>query len=455
VKPVVTDNSAAALWLKKAVLDGALLVDLIVSFTAIAAAWFFRMLEIDMTRIAWSYFAFTGAHVVFMAVTDRLQRRAVLLSAITIVQAAGIVFLAMMWHFAGGLANPTFLFAVVAPLVVVGVMNLRWLGLVLGMLAWVSTCAVALTESPELVWVAERYGLAPGLFKDAIAVGADAPAQGGMDMTPSALLAAFGLFGVVALTAAPGAQALASRAIRIHQRSLPPAKTAAGAAVPDQAIATIAVPTVILYADSGQIHSASTGFINQMLLSSENLRSRTIFELVKFDEPRIVKQALEGTEPVLVGYRVGTEHRVASLHMHHFFTGGDAFILLRIEEANELHYLTAVEASLEEAKLVISRDGRVRYFNAAAAGLFEGIHFGMKAETILGEVTNSESWWSSGRAEGLVLLGGERFVIHNSFTEFQGERLALIELRPVKKTSTREAGSGSSSPRIAAPGNSH
>ncbi len=78
--------------------------------------------------------------------------------ALMVLHAVGVVVIALMWHYVGGIHNPAFLLVFALP--VVGAIFLsRWQPYAIAILAILAVSAVALSESPELRWYAS--GLVP------------------------------------------------------------------------------------------------------------------------------------------------------------------------------------------------------------------------------------------------------------------------------------------------------
>jgi hypothetical protein len=96
-------------------------------------------------------------------------------------------------------------------------------------------------------------------------------------------------------------------------------------------------PTIVVYADTAQVHIASRSFINQMLLT-DDIRGRTLFDLLRFDDEASVRDAIRfGGQTSAVAYNVGRESRRADLSIHSFVVDRQSFAAIRFNEWSDQH----------------------------------------------------------------------------------------------------------------------
>lgn len=326
MNPARYDDTLLGILERKRVMDVVLLLNAMILFAALLMGWYVRVLDLELQRAAWAFFIYGALHTAYMAWSDRFRTRTRLLGALTLAACASVAFLGVAWHLAGGVSNPVFLTGMIAPVAVAAALRLRRLAWAAAASSIVVVTVVALAESPELRWFVERYGLPlPESSGHALAT------LPGVETTPSSMVFALALFAVVQMCVLLAVIVASSAASRLGQRfaaSTQPVSEAAHAAMvssPD--------PTVVVYADTAQMHTASRSFVNQMLLRAEDLKGRTIFELMDFADEQIVQQAIrEGDAISGVSYSIGPEARLADLFIHRFTSAGDRFAAIRFNE---------------------------------------------------------------------------------------------------------------------------
>src|SRR5687767_350073 len=94
---------------RKRVLDGVFVVTVALAFTAVAVPWFLRVFDLDLARAARWAFLLALVYSAAAVATDRLRGRRGLVAALALLQGAGVVALALLWHLVGGVENPMFL----------------------------------------------------------------------------------------------------------------------------------------------------------------------------------------------------------------------------------------------------------------------------------------------------------------------------------------------------------
>ena len=326
MNPTHYDDTQLGILQRKHVMDVGLLLNAMILFAVLLTGWYIRVLDLELQRVAWAFFIYGAIHTASMPWSDSFRTRRLLLGSVTLAACASVTFLGFAWHLAGGVSNPVFLTGMIAPVAMAAALRLRRVAGAAAVSSIVVVTAVALAESPELRWFVERYGLPlPVSGGHALAT------LPGVETTPSSMVFALALFAVVQICVLIAVIAASTAASRLGQRfaaSAQPVSEAAHAALissPD--------PTVVVYADTAQMHTASRSFVNQMLLRADDLKGRTIFELMDFPDEEIVYRAIrEGDALSGVSYSIGPEARLADLFIHRFASAGDRFAAIRFDE---------------------------------------------------------------------------------------------------------------------------
>jgi hypothetical protein len=327
------NNTAVGLRERKKVLDTALFLNAVGSFAALVAVWYLRALGIDLAKLAWTFFIYGAIHLIFAAITDKFRGPRSLKIAMAVAQFGSISFLAFAWHLAGGVLNPIFLLSMVVPVVVASALQLTRLAVSAAVYSAVVASAIGVAESEELRWFVERLGIPLPLTVSLAPSGTILP---GVEMTPAALLVALGLFAAAQLALAFVGAATAAKRIALAERFAEPGDELTGTA--HAAIMSTPAPTIVVYADTAQVHIASRSFINQMLLRADDIRGRTLFDLLRFDDEASVRDAIRfGGQTSAVAYYVGRESRRADLSIHSFVVDRQSFAAIRFNEWSDQH----------------------------------------------------------------------------------------------------------------------
>ena len=140
-------------------LDDLWLVTIVAILFAAGLPWLLSSFDIRFGAALLGLLALAAVHVGFTVLTAPApgihpwRKR-----TLSMLHAGGVVAVAIIWHYAGGIHNPAFLIVFVLP--VIGAIFLsRWQPYVIAILAILAAAGVALSESPELRWYAT--GLAP------------------------------------------------------------------------------------------------------------------------------------------------------------------------------------------------------------------------------------------------------------------------------------------------------
>jgi PAS domain-containing protein len=364
---------------------------------AVAVSWFLRGLPIDLGLAARAAFGFTLLYVIAATLADRLHRPRALLVALLLLQGSGIAFLGLFWHLAGGLQNPMFLLAFALPVIASGIVFWRWQPVVAAFLSVTTVTVVALVESPELRWYLFQLGTPlDRLLSWLPAAPRRLEPLPGVALQPSYLVVVLVVFVVLQLLCGLLTEFLAQTLRQWHGRLASLAADGNGAnGLFPAALKAAPTPAVLVLPDNGQLLLASDGFVKRMLLHGEDLRGKTLFDLIRFAEPgrvRALLQAGGGDLPFCL-YQVGREARVAHLHVYTFRCQGSTYACISFGDRTDLFYLHTALQTIDEPLLVLGADDRLRYTNRAAEELFGELYFGMDVPPALNGAGLPERWW--------------------------------------------------------------
>lgn len=409
-------------------------------FVAIAVPWFLRALAIDLAPAARAAFAYTLFHVLVSTITDRMRRPRSLLAAAVLLQALGIVFFGLLWHLVGGLQTPMLLLAFFPPVIASGILLGRWQTYATALLSIAVVIAVALAESPELRWYVAQLGIPLDRIPRALPFlplpGLPQPFPT-LAAQPAFSFVLLGGFAVLLLACAWLSHSLSGRLLRLYaplgalaeEGSHPPG-------IFQAALEASPAPTVIVFAERGQVVLAGDSFLRSMLLHGEKLVGRDLLELIRFSEPGRVRSLIagDGREMPFCSYWVGDEARVASLQVYRFESRGESYACLRFVDRTDLYYLQTALQAVNEPLVVIGPDDRLCYANRAAERLFGELYFGLEAAAALERAELPERWWDarrSGAEERRVLIGGSPYWVSAVATAGTdgAEALNIVRLR--------------------------
>lgn len=376
-----------ALLERKRLLDSAWIVSLVAGLASVALLWFMSILEIDLERAAWVVLVYIAGYLVISTAGDRLKSPFAVTQAIRFTTLTSVIFLGVLWHLVGGLDNPMFLVMFALPVLLSGVMMVGWLAHVAAAVSIMTVSLVALYESPDLRWYFERFHLiGPGLtaLLSRETVGARLAVHGlehgpAYDFTLIATFASMQL--IVAFVSTP----LTLLLKRLNDRFETSDKLRTEVQGLFHAVLRASPnPSVIAYADTGQVVQASDSFFSRMLVKPSQLVGKGLLEIVKFADPKRVEEAFaqpSGTIPFCV-YTVGPEARIANLTFYRTDHAGTAYIYLGWEELTELFYLQSAMDAIDDPMVVVNEDGLLYYGNRTSRDLFGSLYFGMDTRTV-------------------------------------------------------------------------
>jgi diguanylate cyclase (GGDEF)-like protein len=370
---------------RKRLLDTAWIVSMVGGLGPVAALWFLSILEVDLERAAWVVLVYAVVYLAVATRCDRLTTPAAMTLAIRSTTLVSVLFLGVLWHLVGGLDNPMFLLMFTLPVLISGIMMVGHLAELAALFSVVTVCFVALGESSGLRWYFERFHIAVPAIAALSRESAGSRPFEYLDVGPAYEFTVVATFACLQFIVAFVSTPLTSLLQRINARFEMSGKLLTEVQGLFHAVLrAVPEPSVILYADSGQIVQASDSFFQRMLVRPSQLAGKSIFEAVRFMDRERLDAAFEtsaGEIPFCV-YQVGNETRIANLSFHRTEHAGIKYMYLAWQELTELYYVKSAFDAVDDPLLVISADGVVNYANRPSKQLFGDLHFGMDATKV-------------------------------------------------------------------------
>jgi diguanylate cyclase (GGDEF)-like protein len=380
-------DSLVPLLERKRMIDGAWVVCLGIVLGAVTLPWFVHALDIDLVRMAALVFGYALVHLALSTVIERLGSTTAVTIAMRTMLLAGVAFLTLFWHLAGGLENPMFLAAFTLPVIMSGLMMTGSQALLTALTSVLLVTAVALVESSDLRWyaaqlhmprVSQVMTLAASLFPRVDAVPGFGP-------SPPYEFTVLVMFAAIQVTVAFLSRPLAILLIRVNSRLEVSGKMLTEVQGLFHAVLCAEPePAVIIYADSGQLVQASDSFFKRMLIKPSDVVGRGLFDVVRFDEPDRVRAALNaqsGELPFCV-YRVHSETRVANVSFYRTEHQGLRYLYIGFQEVTDLYYLQSAFDAIEDPLMVVASDARLHYANRMAKTTFGELFFGRELASV-------------------------------------------------------------------------
>ena len=425
-------------------LDDLWLLAIFAILLAAGLPWLVSSLEIRLGAALLGLLGLAAIHVGFTMLTAPAPginrgRRA----ALAILHASGVVLVAVIWHYVGGIHDPAFLVVFVLP--VVGAVFLsRWQPYAIAILAVLAVSAVGLSESPELRWYAS--GLAPQsawltrLFGSA--TGGSEPFPG-FYAPPGYFVVLMEVFGVLMLACAFAADYLGTVFDRLH------AGLAAARAEADRAqqlwaglIEELPLPAALVDARTLQVISESAA-LARVSVDGTTAVGRKLTEAIQFSYPEVLEELVNGmggTAQHVVFHR-GAELSLASIRAQHIPYKGRRLALIIVEEMTEAFAVRAALDVAEQAIVVIDPQDRVLAFNRPALALFSATRVGADASALLTQPETPPRWWEpgvSGRRKMHIRIQPRVFQVTSTALSLPGEqdRLCVVAFLPVVRAGT-------------------
>ncbi|HEX3844132.1 MAG TPA: PAS domain-containing protein [Steroidobacteraceae bacterium] len=428
-------------------LDDLWLVTIVAILFAAGLPWLLSSFDIRFGAALLGLLALAAVHVGFTVLTAPApgihpwRKR-----ALSILHAAGVVAVALIWHYAGGIHNPAFLIVFVLP--VIGAIFLsRWQPYVIAILAILAAAAVALSESPELRWYAT--GLVPqvswltGLFGGPSVASEPFP---GFYAPPAYFVVLLQVFAILMAACAFAAEYLGSVFDRLHADHVA-ARVEAERAQQLWAnlIEELPLPAALVDTRTLQVVSQSTE-LAALSVDGAPAVGRKLTEMIHFSYPEIVEElanGIGGTAQHVAVHR-GAELCLARVRAQPVPYKGRRLALILIEEMTEAFAIRAALDVAQQAIVVVDSQDRVLAFNRPALALFSATRVGADAETLLAQPDAPPRWWEpglTGRRKMHLRIVPRLFQVTSTAVAMPGEqeRLCVIAFLPLARAESLEA----------------
>ena len=429
-------------------LDDLWLLTIFAILFAAGLPWILSSFEMQLGAALLGLLALTAIHIAFTVLAaptrgaSHGRKR-----ALAALHAVGVVVIALIWRYAGGLQNPAFL-AIFALPVIGAIFLSRWQPYAIAALAIVAVSAVALSAAPELRWYAS--GLGPvGSWLAHLADGESAAVDtpfAGFYAPAGYFLVMLEVFAVLMLASAFAADYLGTVFDRLHaQLAAARVEAERGQELWAGLIEELPLPAVLVDAQTLQIVSESAALASGSCTDGGSVVGRKLSEAIQFSYPEILEELVCGVGGVgeHVVIRRGGELRLARLLVQHIAYRGRRLAWVLLHDMTEGFAVRAALDAAEQAILVVDSQDRVLAFNKPALALFSGTRIGADASTLLAQPQAPARWWEpglTGRRKMHVRILPRIFQVTSTAVALPGEseRLCVIAFLPVARAEALE-----------------
>jgi len=430
-------------------LDDLWLLEIFAVLFAAGLPWLISSLDIQLGPALLGLLGLAAIHVGFTLLTAPAPTPGINSGrklALSLLHAVGVVVIALMWHYVGGIHNPAFLLAFALP--VVGAIFLsRWQPYVVAILAIVAVAAIALSESPELRWYAS--GLVPQaarltpLFG---AAGATASPFPGFYAPPGYFLVMLEVFAVLMIACAFAAEYLGTVYDRLHtDLTAARSEIGRGRELWASLIEELPLPAILIDCRTLQVVSENADLI-ALTHDGAPASGRKLTEAIHFSYPEIVEElviGMGGTAQHVVIHR-GSDLTLTRIRVRHIPYKGRRLALALLEEVTEAFAVKSALEVAEQAVVVIDARDRVLAFNRPALALFSATRVGADASTLLSQPDVPPRWWEpglTGRRKMHLRISPRVFQVTSTAVALPGEqeKLCVVAFLPIARAETLDA----------------
>lgn len=420
-------------------LDDLWLLTIFAILFAAGLPWLLSSFDIQIGAALLGLLGLAGIHIGFTVLTapapgaDSWRR-----GALAALHAAGVIVVALIWHYAGGVQNPAFLAVFVLP--VIGAIFLsRWQPYAIATLALVVVSAVAVSESPELRWYASALG--PGAWLTHLFGGqsaADEPLPA-FYAPPAYYLVLLQGFGVAMLACAFAADHLGTIFDRLHAHlTIARGEAERGQELWASLVEELPLPAALV--DVRTLHVIAASAELGTLSDGTPAVGRRLAEAIHLSYPEILEELVNGVDGMVpdVALRRGGELRLVRVRVQHLAYKGRRLALILMQEVTEDFALRAALDAAEQAILVLDAQDRVLAFNRPALALFSGTRIGADAAQLLAQPDTAARWWDpglTGRRKMHLRILPRIFQVSSTAIGLPGEeeRLCVVAFLPIAR----------------------
>lgn len=360
-------------------------------------------------------------------------------SALTLLDASGVVTLAMIWTHVGGVQNPVFLAVFVLP-VLGSIFISRWHPFLIAAIALLAVAAAALSQSPELRSYAG--GLAGGNPWITALLSRQGPEPegsfAGFYAPTSYLVVLLEVYTVVLLACALAAQYIGAIFERLMAGSLlAHSESEQAQELWSTLIERLPLPALLVEPHSLRILGYSDAALEYLARDETSIEGRELFSVARFSFADLVQDMVAGakSEPSLIAMHIGEELRLTQVRVLQVVHKRRRLALLTLVDVTQEFCQKAVLDSSDYAALVVDAQGNIRVFNKRAAELFRDIAAGTSAEKLHPHPVAGLPWWEpglDGRRKMHIDIASRIYEVTSSEIPIPGEeqRLYSVSLLP-------------------------
>lgn len=435
-------------------LDDVWLLTILAILVAIGIPSLSGDLNVQIGTASWGLLALGAIHVAFTGLahpthTPGRWRNWVL----TLLNAAGVITIGLIWMQVGGAQNPLFL-AVFALPVLGSIFLSRWHPFLIAALSILVVGAAVLSESPELRSYAGGIAGGNGWLLSSLRGPELEGTFAGFYSPTSYLIVMLEVFAAVLLAVAVAAKYVGSIFERLLAGSiLAHSESEQAQELWATLIERLPLPALLVDPHTLRILACSDAALAFLARAESSLDGQELFKVARFSFADLVQDMIAGTkiEPTLIAVHVGDQLKLTQVKVLQVVQKRRRLALLTLEDTTQAFCLKAALDNSEYAALVIDAGGRTRAFNKRAGDLFTGITAGIHADKLLVHTVAGLPWWEpglDGRRKMHIDIGSRIYEVTSSEIPVPGEeqRLYSISLLPVALATPRDAATAGPGP---------
>jgi PAS domain-containing protein len=422
-------------------LDDVWLLCILAVLIAIGIPSLTRDLNVQIGAASWGLLALGAIHLAFTGLGQPASAPGRWRGwALTLLDAAGVVTLAVIWTHVGGAQNPLFLTVFVLP-VLGSIFISRWHPLLMAAVGIVAVGAAALSQSPELR--AYATGLAGGSPWVAAVFSRQGPelegSFAGFYAPTSYLVVLLEVYSVVLLACALAAKYIGTIFERLITGSLlAHSESEQAQELWSTLIERLPLPALLVEPHSLRILAYSDTALKFLASGESSIDGRKLFSVARFSFADLVQDMIAGAkgEPSLIAMHIDDELRLTQVSVLQVLHKRRRLALLTLEDVTQVFCLKAALDNSEFAALVVDAAGNIRTFNKRATELFGDLASGTNAAQLLSHTVAGLPWWESGldgRRKMHIDVGSRIHEVTSTEIPVPGEeqRLYSVSLLPV------------------------
>lgn len=428
---------------RKRVCDGVWLVTIPLVVTVVALPWTFRALDISLTTVVGGAIVFAAVYLMLGRLTRSVSSARTQAVFTAVLQVFGILTLAVVWRFAGGLQNPMLLGAFVLPVLIGALPGFRWLPYLSAAASTVSVTLVALMDSPDLRWSAVQSGLPIAslvAIMDKHQIAGIQPFSAYLQPVEAEAVILIAFIGV--MVASANAVDVIASALRDGEERLSAAANLSRQRS-DAAFEVLQAspwPAVLIAESTGVIADASRAFSERFWVRPEEVVEGKLTDVLTFSYPDVIESLIRAAdgEPKIAEHVIEGERRFSEVSARRVSVGGLQFVYVSLIDVTEnlfeklaLDNMAIATIVLDDQERILSLSGR------PTRDLIRFAPIGTRAEEAFKTSSPSFAWWRLGvqRSRDLRLeLNSQTFHAACAVISATGqtEAFTLISLTPIE-----------------------